>query len=52
VRVADLAELAELTVAALASAMPPAPLDRLAGAWPGPDPATLVTTGVRTALSA
>lgn len=43
VRVSDIAELAELTVAALASTMPAPPLDEVvATVWPAPDPADVV----------
>jgi hypothetical protein len=43
VRVSDIAELAELTVAALASTMPAPPLDDLtAPVWPAPDAADVV----------
>ena len=43
VRVSDIAELAELTVAALASTMPAPPLDEPAATvWPAPDPAEVV----------
>lgn len=52
VRVGDLAELAELTVAALASAMPPAPLDERDHAWPPPAAEALVTTDLRAERSA
>lgn len=45
VRVSDIAELAELTVAALASTMPAPPLDEEPApesAWPAPDSSTVV----------
>jgi hypothetical protein len=43
VRVSDIAELAELTVAALASTLPAPPLDEIVPpAWPAPDPTTVV----------
>ena len=46
VRVSDIAELAELTVAALASTLPPAPLDgEPTTVWPPPAANERVTTG-------
>ncbi len=55
VRVTDIAELAELTVAALASTLPPAPLDgepEPAADWSAPSPDALVTNQLRLDLTA
>jgi hypothetical protein len=50
VRVTDIAELAELTVAALASTMPPGPAPTTE--WPAPEADALVTTQLTLDLSA
>lgn len=50
VRVSDIAELAELTVAALASTMPPGPVPVIE--WAAPAPGALVSTQLALDLSA